>query len=67
MQYLDPVVNPDNPDVDIVFVHGLNPKGSEDHARQTWTDDGGVFWLQALLPEELLRLESSYLHTIRAY
>ncbi|KAL8729216.1 MAG: hypothetical protein Q9181_005069 [Wetmoreana brouardii] len=53
MQYLDPIVTPDRPDVDVVFVHGLNPKGSETHARQTWTDHGGVFWPESLLPREL--------------
>ena len=51
MEYLDPIVSPDNPDVDIVFVHGLNPKGSETHARQTWTNEGGVFWPESLLPQ----------------
>ena len=51
MEYLEPVLDPDNPDVDIVFVHGLNPRGSTDHARQTWTDTtNGLFW-----PVDLLR------------
>ena len=53
MEYLDPIVEPQDPDVDIVFVHGLNPKGSEAHARQTWTDGEGVFWPSDLLPKEL--------------
>ena len=53
MQYLKPLVDPIHADVDIVFVHGLNPKGSEDHARRTWTDDGGIFWPEALLPKEV--------------
>ena len=54
MQYLEPIVVPERPDVDIVFVHGLNPKGSETHARQTWTDDReGVFWPDILLRHEL--------------
>ena len=46
MEYLIPIVEPASvtPDVDIVFVHGLNPRGLENHARQTWTDDdSGVF------------------------
>lgn len=35
----------------IVFVHGLNPLGSEDHARQTWTSKATAFcW-----PEEICR------------
>ena len=40
----------------IVFVHGLNPKGLEDHARSTWTysaDGDDVFWPDALLPESI--------------
>lgn len=53
MQYLDPIVTPDHPDIDIVFVHGLNPNGIETHARQTWTDDGGVFWPDILLRQDL--------------
>ena len=53
MEYLDRIVDPENPDVDIVFVHGLNPKGSEAHARQTWTNDGGVFWPESLLRQEI--------------
>ncbi len=56
MEYLDPIFEPVtvNPDIDIVFVHGLNPKGSEAHARQTWTDDNsGFFWPKDLLSQEL--------------
>ncbi len=53
MEYLDSIVEPEHPDVDIVFVHGLNPKGLETHARQTWTDDKGVFWPRDLLHQEL--------------
>ena len=55
MEYLDPVVSPENPDVDIVFVHGLNPKGSQTHARQTWTSDGdgAIFWPESLLRQEI--------------
>ena len=53
MQFLEVIVAPEQPDLDIVFVHGLNPKGAETHARQTWTDDSGVFWPETLLPSEL--------------
>ena len=53
MQYLKSLVSPADPDVDIVFVHGLNPKGTENHARQTWTQDGGTFWPEMLLPQEI--------------
>lgn len=36
----------------IVFVHGLNPKGSLDHARRTWTPKNSrqTFWPEDLLP-----------------
>ena len=40
----------------IVFVHGLNPRGSKDHAQSTWTHSANgndVFWPLALLPEDL--------------
>ena len=56
MDYLESVVDPKGPyvpDIDIVFVHGLNPKGSTSHARQTWTADNGVFWPEDLLCQEL--------------
>ncbi|PVH87778.1 hypothetical protein DL98DRAFT_509341 [Cadophora sp. DSE1049] len=38
---------------DIVFVHGLNPKGTASHARDTWTAELNgkkVFWPKELLP-----------------
>lgn len=53
MQYLNPIVVPKNPDIDIVFVHGLNPKGSPNHARDTWTNEGGIFWPETLIRQEL--------------
>lgn len=58
MEYIEVLVAHDNPDLDIVFVHGLNPKGSENHARNTWTHSGdtshaATFWPQALLPESV--------------
>ena len=58
MEYIDVLVAPDNPDLDIVFVHGLNPKGQEHHARKTWThsedaSSTATFWPQALLPESV--------------
>ena len=37
----------------IVFVHGLNPKGTEDHARRTWTHEDGTFWPNALLQQSV--------------
>lgn len=58
MEYLEALVTPDSPDLDIIFVHGLNPKGSENHAKETWTHSGDAshtmtFWPQALLPESI--------------
>ena len=58
MEYIEVLVDPNNPDLDIVFVHGLNPKGQENHARQTWTHKGDVshsatFWPQNLLPQSV--------------
>ena len=54
MEYLDPIVEPASSDIDIVFVHGLNPKGSEGHASETWTDKrSGVFWPRDILRSEL--------------
>ena len=55
MEYIEVLVAPRNPNLDIVFVHGLNPKGQENHARRTWTYSGdasptATFWPQALLP-----------------
>ena len=37
-------------DVDIVFVHGLNPWGTRDHHRETWTHENGFLW-----PEHLFK------------
>ncbi len=37
----------------IVFVHGLNPKGTDDHARNTWTHKDGTFWPNDLLPQSI--------------
>lgn len=58
MEYLEALVTPDSPDLDLVFVYGLNPKGQENHARKTWTSSGdashtAIFWPQALLPESV--------------
>ena len=56
MEGLESVVEPKDPyvpDVDIVFVHGLNPRGLENHGRQTWTASNGVFWPEHLLCHEL--------------
>ncbi|CAI7635986.1 unnamed protein product [Penicillium viridicatum] len=39
--------------VDIVFVHGLNPSGRNDHAFQTWTHSNGTFWPRDFLAEDI--------------
>ncbi|RKK21427.1 hypothetical protein BFJ67_g17279 [Fusarium oxysporum f. sp. cepae] len=41
-------------ELDIVAVHGLNFKNSDDHARKTWTM-GDKFWLKDFLPSALTR------------
>ncbi|KAL3417461.1 NB-ARC domain-containing protein [Phlyctema vagabunda] len=38
--------------VDLVFVHGLNPKGRKQHPFETWTHENGVFWPTAFLGED---------------
>ncbi|KAL3480031.1 hypothetical protein BJX99DRAFT_254916 [Aspergillus californicus] len=40
------------PRVDIVAVHGLNPKNKEHHAERTWELDGKL-WLRDFLPQQL--------------
>ncbi|KAF8541724.1 hypothetical protein BDD12DRAFT_790429 [Trichophaea hybrida] len=40
-------------DIDIVFVHGLNPAGREDHSTHTWTHANGTFWPEQLLPKSI--------------
>ncbi|KAF5652651.1 kinesin light [Fusarium heterosporum] len=41
-------------ELDIVAVHGLNFKNSDDHARKTWTM-GDKLWLKDFLPSALAR------------
>ncbi|KAF8246580.1 hypothetical protein K440DRAFT_631108 [Wilcoxina mikolae CBS 423.85] len=40
-------------DIDIVFVHGLNPAGREDHSTHTWTHVNGTFWPEQILPKSI--------------
>ncbi|KAF2184941.1 hypothetical protein K469DRAFT_167222 [Zopfia rhizophila CBS 207.26] len=42
-------------EMDVVAVHGLNFKGSADHARETWTK-GDKLWLKDFLPVRLPKL-----------
>ncbi|MCJ1281741.1 Serine active site containing protein 1 [Xylographa opegraphella] len=46
------LVGPDNANVDIVAVHGLNPKNTEFHAEATW-EFGNTLWLRDFLPQKL--------------
>ncbi|KAJ5692770.1 Tetratricopeptide-like helical [Penicillium macrosclerotiorum] len=39
--------------VDFVFVHGLNPRGRNDHPFETWTHANGKFWPRDFLAEDL--------------
>ncbi|KAG4443916.1 hypothetical protein IFR05_000556 [Cadophora sp. M221] len=39
--------------LDIIFVHGLNPKASQNHGRQTWTHASKIFWPGDILPNLL--------------
>lgn len=36
-----------------VFVHGLNPRGRNDHPFETWTHANGVFWPTEFLAEDI--------------
>ncbi|KAI9828117.1 MAG: hypothetical protein M1832_003644 [Thelocarpon impressellum] len=52
--FLRVLVDPADANVDIVAVHGLNPKGFELHAEDTWTKEGKL-WLKDFLPARLPR------------
>ncbi|KAJ5135003.1 uncharacterized protein N7515_004281 [Penicillium bovifimosum] len=39
--------------VDLIFVHGLNPSGRNDHPFQTWTHSNGKFWPKDFLAEDM--------------
>lgn len=36
-----------------VFVHGLNPRGRNDHPFETWTHVNGKFWPKDFLAEDI--------------
>jgi len=47
--FLRTIVDPPQPQIDLVAVHGLNPTNTEFHAEQTWTAEGKL-WLRDFLP-----------------
>ncbi|SLM40430.1 hypothetical protein A1O9_11900 [Lasallia pustulata] len=50
--FLKVLVSPEDPDVDIIAVHGLNPTNAEFHAEATWTVEDKL-WLRDFLPPQL--------------
>ncbi|KAL9484198.1 hypothetical protein ACSS6W_002987 [Trichoderma asperelloides] len=54
--YLQTINNPDNANLDIVAVHGMNVSGADGHSENTWTErESGTHWLKDLLPDVLPR------------
>ncbi|PLB53527.1 lipa and NB-ARC domain protein [Aspergillus steynii IBT 23096] len=52
--FLEEVHTPaEQPKIDFVFVHGLNPRGRNDHPFETWTHQNGMFWPRDLLPYDI--------------
>ncbi|KAE8138634.1 lipa and NB-ARC domain protein [Aspergillus pseudotamarii] len=52
--FLEEVYTPaEQPKIDFVFVHGLNPRGRVDHAFETWTHQNGTFWPRDYLPQDI--------------
>jgi hypothetical protein len=41
------------PEIDLVFVHGLNPFSNQNHAYDTWTHQNGRCWLYHFLPDDI--------------
>ncbi|OJJ87138.1 uncharacterized protein ASPGLDRAFT_80025 [Aspergillus glaucus CBS 516.65] len=50
--FLRTLVPGEKPNIDIVAIHGLNPKNKENHAERTW-ESGGKLWLRDFLPKKL--------------
>ncbi|SLM35073.1 P-loop containing nucleoside triphosphate hydrolase [Lasallia pustulata] len=50
--FLKVLVSPEDPEVDIIAVHGLNPTNTEFHAEATWTVENKL-WLRDFLPPQL--------------
>ncbi|KAI0010316.1 hypothetical protein F4779DRAFT_316823 [Xylariaceae sp. FL0662B] len=49
--FLEALVDPSEPTLDIVAIHGLNPLDRRSHAEATWTA-GDKVWLKDFLPRE---------------
>ncbi|KAI0116255.1 hypothetical protein GGR51DRAFT_500803 [Nemania sp. FL0031] len=52
--FLKVLVNPADPNIDVIAVHGLNPLNAQSHAEATWTS-GGKLWLSDFLPKRIPR------------
>ncbi|KAI1365169.1 hypothetical protein F5Y08DRAFT_187701 [Xylaria arbuscula] len=54
--WLQIISDPENANLDIVAVHGMNVGGSDDHSENAWTEEqSGTHWLRDLLPDILPR------------
>ncbi|OBT58224.1 hypothetical protein VE04_01766 [Pseudogymnoascus sp. 24MN13] len=54
-EFLEILNDPVDANLDIVFIHGLDPLNTLDHATKTWTAEGGIMWPRDLLPTKLPR------------
>ena len=34
-------------------MHGLNPRGKDNHPFETWTHENGIFWPRDYLPQDI--------------
>ncbi|KAI0102566.1 hypothetical protein GGR51DRAFT_286998 [Nemania sp. FL0031] len=48
--FLKTIVGPEDANLDVVAVHGLNPKNTPNHAEATWTS-GDKLWLRDFFPD----------------
>ncbi|KAK3936742.1 hypothetical protein QBC46DRAFT_345329 [Diplogelasinospora grovesii] len=51
--FLRALHDPEDAEIDLVAVHGLNPTNVAFHAEQTWTAENGRMWLRDFLPMTL--------------
>ncbi|PYH65901.1 LipA and NB-ARC domain protein [Aspergillus vadensis CBS 113365] len=51
--FLEEVYSAEQPKIDFVFVHGLNPRGKDNHPFETWTHENGIFWPRDYLPQDI--------------